>query len=40
MGTVSQVVDGEDTYDFFTADPDGATTLTQFITTTKGWTLA
>jgi hypothetical protein len=39
-GTVSQVTDGGNTYDFFTADPNGTVTLTEFITTTKGWTLA
>ena len=41
LGTVSQVT-AEDgvTYDFFTADPAGTATLTEFITNTKGWTLA
>ena len=40
MGTVSQVTDGDSTYDFFTADPNGTVTLAEFITNTKGWTLA
>ena len=40
MGTVSSVTVGENTYDFFTADPNGTVTLTEFITITKGWTLA
>lgn len=40
LGTVSQVTEGGETYDFFTSDPNGTTTLTEFITLTKGWTLA
>lgn len=40
MGTVSQVTDGGDTYDFFTQDDSGTVTLADFITNTKGWTLA
>lgn len=41
LGTVSQVTDeGGVTYDFFTVDPAGTVTLTEFITNTKGWTLA
>ena len=40
MGTVSQVTEGGVTYNLFTANAQGATTLTSFITTTKGWTLA
>lgn len=41
LGTVSQVTDeGGVTYDFFTADSAGTITLTEFITVTKGWTLA
>lgn len=41
MGTVSQVTDGETTYDFFTQDQEnGTVTLADFITNTKGWTLA
>lgn len=39
-GTVSSVTEDEVTYDFFTADANGTVTLTDFITTTKGWTLA
>lgn len=40
LGTVSAVTDGDTTYDFFTQDEAGTVTLTEFITTTKGWTLA
>ena len=40
MGTVSSVTDETGTYDFFTEDAGGSTSLTSFITTTKGWTLA
>lgn len=40
MGTVSQVTEGGETYDFFTQDASGTVTLADFITTTKGWTLA
>lgn len=40
VGTVSQVTDDSGTYDFFTADAGGTVTLTDFITNTKGWTLA
>lgn len=39
-GTVSQEEDGDVTYDFFTADTSGAVTLENFITQTKGWTIA
>lgn len=40
MGKVSQVTEGDVTYDFFTADESGTVTLMSFITQTKGWTLA
>lgn len=40
MGTVSQVTEGDVTYDFFTADDSGTITLMSFITQTKGWTVA
>lgn len=40
IGTVAQVTDGGDTYDFFTQDDSGTVTLADFITNTKGWTLA
>jgi len=40
MGTVSQVTDDTGTYDFFTADENGTVTLMDFITNTKGWTVA
>lgn len=41
LGNVSQVTQEDGTtYDFFTADEAGTVTLTEFITTTKGWTLA
>lgn len=39
-GNVSQITEGDVTYDFFTADDAGDTTLQDFITTTKGWTIA
>ena len=40
-GTVTQkTAEDGTTYDFFTADSAGTVTLTEFITTTKGWTLA
>ena len=39
-GIVSTVTDSDTAYDFFTADPAGTVTLTEFITNTKGWTLA
>ena len=40
MGTVSQVTVDEDTYNLFTKNSNGTVSLTNFITTTKGWTLA
>ena len=40
MGTVSQFTENEVTYNFFTADESGTTSLNAFITTIKGWTLA
>lgn len=40
MGTVSQVTDDTGTYDFFTQDESGTVTLADYITNTKGWTLA
>ena len=40
LGTVSAVTEGDTTYDFFTQDEAGTVTLTEFITNTKGWTLA
>ena len=40
MGTVSQVTDETGTYDFFTKDDSGATTLLDFINNIKGWTVA
>lgn len=40
VGTVSQVTEGGETYDFFTQDANGTVTLADFITNTKGWTLA
>lgn len=40
VGTVSQVTDGDVTYDFFTAVANGTVTLENFITQTKGWTIA
>ena len=40
-GTISQVTDADsNTYDFFTADENGTVTLMDFITNTKGWTVA
>lgn len=40
-GSVSQKTAEDGTvYDFFTADSSGTVTLTEFITNTKGWTLA
>lgn len=39
MGDVSQVTDGDTSYDLFTANEAGSTSLESFITTTKGWTL-
>lgn len=38
-GSVSSVTDDSGTYDFFTADENGAVTLANFITNTKGWTI-
>lgn len=38
LGTVS-LDTATQTYHVFTADPNGSTTLADFITTTKGWTL-
>lgn len=40
MGTISQITDASGTYDFFTQDASGTVTLADFITNTKGWTLA
>lgn len=40
VGTVSQVTEDGETYDFFTQDDSGTVTLADFITQTKGWTLA
>ena len=40
VGTVSEVADGEDTCHMFTQDAGGSTTLLDFITNTKGWTVA
>ena len=42
MGTVEEVLDEEQQVDHhkFVVDANGTTTLTSFITTTKGWTLA
>lgn len=40
VGTVSQVTEDSSTYDFFTADENGTVTLLNFITNTKGWTVA
>lgn len=39
-GTVSQCTDDTGTYDFFTADASGNVTLENFVTQTKGWTIA
>lgn len=38
-GSVSSVTDDSGTYDFFTANENGAVTLADFITNTKGWTI-
>lgn len=40
LGTVESVTRGAETYDRFIADANGMLTLADFITTTKGWTLA
>lgn len=41
VGSVSQITDASGTYDFFTQDQDnGTVTLLDFITNTKGWTVA
>lgn len=40
LGTVESVTRGAETYDRFAADANGIVTLQDFITTTKGWTLA
>lgn len=40
MGTVSQETDDTGTYSFFTASENGDTSLEDFITVTKGWTIA
>ena len=40
MGTVSQVTEDGVTYNFFTADEQGTTSLNAFITQVKGWSLA
>lgn len=40
LGTVSQITEDEMTFDFFTQDANGTVTLADFITNTKGWTLA
>jgi hypothetical protein len=41
LGVVTQVTqDDGTTYDFFTANSAGTVTLTEFVTVTKGWTLA
>ena len=40
MGTVAQVTVSGETYDLFTADANGTVSLANFITQTKGWTLA
>lgn len=40
LGTVESVTRGAETYDRFIADANGTFTLADFITTTKGWTLA
>lgn len=39
-GIVSQVTDDTGTYDSFAADAGGTVTLSDFITQTKGWTIA
>ena len=40
IGNISSLSGSSGTYDFFTADANGTATLTEFITLTKGWTLA
>lgn len=40
LGSISSVTDDTGTYNFFTANQSGNTTLTEFITVTKGWTLS
>lgn len=40
LGTVSTVGSGADAYEIFTPDENGDTTLAQFITINKGWTLS
>ena len=40
MGTVSQVTEDGVTYNFFTQNDDGTVSLADFITNTKGWSLA
>ena len=40
LGVVSTITDDDGEYQFFTQDDAGTVTLTEFITTTKGWTLA
>lgn len=40
VGTVSQVTEDGETYDFFTQDASGTVTLADFISNVKGWTLA
>ena len=38
--THNDITDEEETFDFFTADENGTVTLMDFITNTKGWTVA
>lgn len=40
VGTVSSITDITGTYDIFTEDASGTVTLLDFITNTKGWTVA
>ena len=40
LGVISQVTEGDVTYDFFTAAASGTVTLENFITQTKEWTIA
>ncbi len=40
IGSVSTHTDDDGNYDFFTADENGTVTLLDFITNTKGWTVA
>ena len=40
MGYIGTVTRGELTYNKFVANENGDTTLQDFITTTKGWTIA